>query len=314
MARRAIAGSSIIGVKSDRGMSKYNFAVIMPTFKPTLSIFNTINAILRQTLDSKFYHLYIINNGSPRDISFIRKKYKNVDISFIDEPKQGSYSARNTGVRVSRENILAFIDDDCIPDEKWLENSLPSLDLKDNSVLAGNIIFTFKKHVPNSYELYDSSIYLQQKKYVEAYHFGVTANLLVHRKTFMEVGFFNENLLSGADGEWGSRLKQKNYEINFSGSSVVYHPARNTLRQLVKKIRRVTGGKFSRDNNSEATFSFLSRLFNEYAYACKRIYRIGSNHSILILIQLLMIEQILQVNKVLYEFLFRYKLLTPPRT
>src|SRR6202021_428319 len=45
----------------------------------------------------------------------------------IEAAERGAGPARNAGVRASRGDALAFIDSDCRPDERWLEEGLAEL-------------------------------------------------------------------------------------------------------------------------------------------------------------------------------------------
>jgi len=65
-------------------------------------------------------------------------------------------------------------------------------------------------------EVYDSINYLNQKKYVEEYKYGSTANLFTFK--IKDVGVFNSVLKSG-DREWGNRVFCLGYSLTYAEDS-----------------------------------------------------------------------------------------------
>ena len=71
---------------------------------------------------------------------------------------------------------------------------------------------------------------------------AVTANLFVTRELVQNIGEFNTNLKSGGDYEWGIRALEENYSIIYSNDTLVKHPARDSVKELLKKAKRVRIG------------------------------------------------------------------------
>ncbi|WP_332815631.1 glycosyltransferase family 2 protein, partial [Ramlibacter sp.] len=73
--------------------------------------------------------------------------------------------------------------------------------------------------------------------------FAATANLIVRRNVFEEVGPFDGARKSGGDLEWGQRLAAAGHVLRYAPQVVVHHPARGALGELVLKRRRTAGGR-----------------------------------------------------------------------
>jgi len=73
--------------------------------------------------------------------------------------------------------------------------------------------------------------------------FGVTANLLVRREVFQDVGLFQERLVSSGDYEFGRRATRKGRSLVYCREAKVFHPARSSLGALLKKARRLGYGR-----------------------------------------------------------------------
>jgi hypothetical protein len=74
--------------------------------------------------------------------------------------------------------------------------------------------------------------------------FGATANLFTRRYVFEAVGGFDARLKSCGDREWGMRVRDAGYRLAYSDTARVFHPARRTWGELIKKTARVSGGMF----------------------------------------------------------------------
>lgn len=67
----------------------------------------------------------VVDNGSPDDTELVAerciKRLKGrVNLRYVYEPRLGLSVARNTGIAHSRAPILAFLDDDAVPERGWL--------------------------------------------------------------------------------------------------------------------------------------------------------------------------------------------------
>ncbi|MDP2684522.1 MAG: glycosyltransferase [bacterium] len=249
-------------------------SIIIPVYQDTERLVKCIEALQKQTYPKNLLDIIIVNNDSGFDIKDILNDYKN--ISLLQESSPGSYSARNKGILFSKGSIIAFTDSDCIPSEQWIECGVKGLLSNPNiGIVGGAVNLFFRNKFPSTVELYDSLFFLQQKRYIREYKIAVTANLFTFKDIFYKIGLYDNNLKSGADGEWCKRVVTCGYEIIYSDSASVRHPARFKLGDLYEKIRRVTGGKFVRDNRiEEKTLLFWIINFKEISFGLKRVLKL----------------------------------------
>jgi len=248
-------------------------SIIIPVYNDTLRLKQCIEALEKQTYPKECLEIIVIDNGSTNNLQQDIQHYPGVSI--LKESCPGSYVARNKGIAFAKGTIIAFTDSDCIPSVKWLEAGVKRLVLDNHGIIGGAIEFFFRDSKPNTVEFYDSLFFLQQERYVEEIKIATTANLFTLKKMFDKVGLFNGNLKSGADGEWCRRVTDSGYTIAYSMEAVVKHPARYKVKELYKKIRRVTGGKFTRDINFDESFlSFWKKYFKEAVHGSRRILKL----------------------------------------
>lgn len=236
-------------------------SVIIPVYNDTERLKLCLSALENQTYPKESYEVIVVDNNSEENIAAISKNFKQVILT--KESKRGSYAARNRGIKIAKGEVLAFTDSDCIPTSNWIENGVNKLGSSSNcGIVAGKIdLYYQKENNPNSAEIFDKLVNLQQEKYVTEDRYGATANLFTFKYIFNKIGLFNAELKSGGDGEWGNRVFAGGYDIIYAPDVLILHPARNSLSQLAKKVIRQTGGTFDRQKKSEQNIK-LSQIIN----------------------------------------------------
>ncbi|MDI9244980.1 glycosyltransferase family A protein [Marinobacter sp. CHS3-4] len=182
--------------------------------------------------------LIFVDNGSAHVPAFGQSWF-----SVLICEKPGSYSARNFALaRVASDyEYFAFTDADCIPSQDWIPRILrwarQGFDL-----LAGDVQIFAETDRQTFVESYDMIFGLPQKRYVSN-GYAVTANLTVSAKVFNAIGHFNDSRFSGGDAELCRRATRNGFRLEFDEGALVYHPARISSKEIIQKIRRVTGGQ-----------------------------------------------------------------------
>lgn len=216
-------------------------SVITPVYNDWERLSHCVRALSEQSYPAHLYEVILVNNNPAQPVPenfFLPEGFK-----IIPETKPGSYAARNAGVRIARGEILGFTDSDCIPHENWIENAVDFLKNHPGySRVAGRIELIYRSEKLTPGELYEKVYAFNQHRYVERDGTGVTANMFAYRYVFDRIGLFNGELLSGGDYEWGVRARDANFSIGYGQDVVVSHPARVSVKELVKKAKRVGGG------------------------------------------------------------------------
>ena len=279
-------------------------SVIIPTFNDDTRLQLCLDALSKQTLPTSDYEVIVVNNSkSPLSV---KATFEN--ITFLRELKPGSYAARNLGVSAARGEVLAFTDSDCIPSRVWLESGLEAIHENALDRVGGRIELFYQSDKLSSVECYEKIFSFRQDLSVRK-GVAVTANLFVARNVFIEIGVFDEKLLSGGDVEWNDRATRAGYTLVFSPEAFVFHPARHSWRELSGKIRRTTGGDFSRD--PDYRISILRSIFPPIA-ATKRI--ILSNESFRTKVLAFAIAYRIRIARYFYLQFLRMGMASPSRS
>jgi GT2 family glycosyltransferase len=155
----------------------------------------------------------------------------------IEVAERGAGPARNAAVRVSRGEALAFIDSDCRPDRRWLEEGLA--ELRHADIAGGHVdVLVEDPQRMTAAEAFESVFAFRNERYVKDLKFTVTASMFVWRSVFDAVGDFINSVPE--DKDWCERAWRQGYRIRFAPKSIVGHPARRTMEELKRKWRRLT--------------------------------------------------------------------------
>jgi len=217
-------------------------SVIMPLYNDAEHLPACLEKLLDQTYEKRSYEIIVVDNGSTDDWSGARARFPG--IIFGSETKPGSYAARNKGIALSRGEILAFIDSDCLPCRTWIEAGVSCLrEGVRRGAVGGEVAILYKDPVrPSALELYQNVMSFPQKRFIEKHHFSVTANLFTFRSVVDSVGAFNDALRSSGDREWGNRVFNAGYELVYAEKVLVHHPARTSWGALYRQAVRLAGG------------------------------------------------------------------------
>lgn len=219
----------------------YIVSVIIPTYKDTPDLEKNLKSLQYQTYPDDKFEVIVVNNDPDKDIS-LSMDY-NLELKILNQPKPGSYAARNLAIQNSDADILAFTDSDCIADKDWIRNGVQEIENHDSHILGGNIELTYKSENRTKAELYESVLAFRQKFYVEEMGFSVTANMFVKKEAFKKVGLFDDSLQSGGDYQWGMKASNAGLKMIYSDNTIIRHPARSEMYELIKKAKRVTKGQ-----------------------------------------------------------------------
>jgi cellulose synthase/poly-beta-1,6-N-acetylglucosamine synthase-like glycosyltransferase len=246
-------------------------SVIIPSYHDWSRLQLCLDALDKQSYPQELYEIIAVNND-PADKapnSFILPG----NCTLLEEGRPGSYAARNAALAIAKGEIIAFTDSDCIPDEKWLTHAAERLQHGAERI-AGRVELFFKSDKLTLAEIYEKAFAFDQE--LNAKRGGsVTANMITWRKHFDAVGWFNDSLMSGGDNEWGWRAKDLGIPIQYAPDVVVKHPARNSIRAILQKKRRVAGGavNIDREETSQSVFMLLIRGFLPPARMLIKLWR-----------------------------------------
>lgn len=243
--------------------------VIVPVWNNPAQLELCIDALQQQDYPSDQFEIVIVDNGSTDD-TVIRGTRKGVKV--LHQSKPGSYAARNLGIANTSSDYIAFTDSDCIPDRKWLSSAMGRAKQEPNlGVLAGRIVLFSEVERKSQLwaEHYETLVAFPQHQ--AALGVCATANWLSPRSAIIEGGCFDETVKSGGDHHMALKIRANGRAMLYEADMVVLHPTRASLKSLLAKRRRLTGGHWDRAHGSGKFIRTTGTALKEAGRRGKRI-------------------------------------------
>lgn len=219
-------------------MGAIDVSVIIPVHGDRGELERTLACLDQQDVGGT-WEVVLVDNGDNDDLAArvgVRPR-----VRVVGEARPGSYVARNAGIAATSGAVLAFTDGDCLPRPDWLTEGIRTLGSAPAPAFVGGRIVVDPGAHPTGAALWDSLNGLRQDVYI-GQGWAATANLFVGRETMSAVGEFAAGMQSSGDREWGTRATAAGVHAIFGERAVIEHPARESMAELTKKIRRVNSG------------------------------------------------------------------------
>lgn len=176
----------------------------------------------------------------------IRTLKTKVNLEFIKQPHRGPSAARNAGAKVASGRILAFTDDDCLPDRYWLATI--SAGVSERSLLGGKTVNCLTNNIySQASQLLVDYLYDYYASNNQAMRFFCTNNMACERDSFIALGGFNERFTTSAaeDREFCRRWIASVGELVYEPNAVVQHGHNLTFGRFCKQHFKYGKGAFT---------------------------------------------------------------------
>lgn len=218
-------------------------SVIIPVWNGADRIAATLDALAAQTAAADLFEVIVVDNGSTDGTSDIVRGYAFVQL--LHEPAPGSYRARNTALAQARGTYVLFTDGDCVPAPDWVEQAIAATKRDQGVGIWAGQVTLFREDGAGPFSARFDELFAFNQQENAATGSCITANWLSRRATLTEAGGFDASLLSGGDVECSRRLVAAGQTVAYAPEMIVGHPTRATLADLVRKRRRVVGGRWT---------------------------------------------------------------------
>lgn len=203
---------------------------IIPALNEEVRLKRTIDAISSLEYPKESLEIIVVDNSSSDNTSQIAKQ---CGATVVNASPRNRAVARNAGVRVSRGEILCFIDADCILHSDWLRKIV-------------DVFQSTTAHAVQSLILPTKYPHKESAKNFPLYHLGRpfvdTKACAIYRKVFDAVGGFDERLVRCEDIDLSWRMNQHGFSIEFPDGVVAYGGIPEDLRTVVRRSLETARG------------------------------------------------------------------------
>jgi glucosyl-dolichyl phosphate glucuronosyltransferase len=197
-----------------------------------------IRSVKNQSL--KPDEIILVLDPFPDLIEFYKSRFSK-DVLIVVSENRGLSNARNAGIKNANGDIICFLDDDAVADEKWLENLVKSYTDKDVVCVGGFIRPFWEQGTPKWFpeELYwiVGCSYKGLPEHKAAVRNPIGCNMSFRKEVFKKVGLFRADI-----GRFGKRLQgSEEPELtmrifkNIEQSKIIYDPSAVVHHKIPKQ-------------------------------------------------------------------------------
>lgn len=202
------------------------FSVVIPTFQRPALLLKCLDALGRQKLPRDQFEIIVVDDGNSPEtetaVSLFAKQIArsggSLEVRYLGQvERRGPAAARNRGWRAARGRIVAFTDDDCLPQPEWLSAALAYF-RRGAQVATGQLRMPLPDN-PTSYER--TTAFLETAEFI-------TANCFCRKSALERVGGFEEafDIAWREDSDLQFKLIRAGIPISRCPEAVIVHPMR----------------------------------------------------------------------------------------
>jgi len=188
-------------------------SVIIPTRNRAQMLKRALNSVLAQSYQD--FEVIVVSDGSTDHTEHIVEAFNDPRITLLKhKTSRGASAARNTGMRIAKGKYIAFLDDD----DEWMPNKLKlQLPIIENSSPKVGLVYAWMEYFQNGKSINVRAPKLRGNVFIEMLDkqaIGGCPTLIIKREVVDKVGYFDEELLRGNDGDFIRRIA-KHFEVDY---------------------------------------------------------------------------------------------------
>jgi len=218
-------------------MAEPAVSVVVPTYNRSRSLRRLLDALAACDAPAGSVEVVIVDDGSSDDTAKVVQNHP-IGARYIHQVNRGPAVARNAGWRAASAPVVAFTDDDTLPDRRWLVELLDELEARPELTGLGGSVLPMKRNF-----LAD---FVQLERLVghgadeRGVRFLVTANGAYRVDALRALNGFDEGfpMASGEDTDLSFRVRRAHGELGVTQRAVVLHDHRTSVRGLFRTYHR----------------------------------------------------------------------------
>ena len=221
-------------------LSEYpSLSVIVPVLNMGKTIRATLDSLMKLDYPRENLEIIIVDGMSKDNTRKIVREYP---VLLVDQEGDGLNGARNTGIKYSNGEILAYTDGDCVVPRNWAKKIVENFTDPFIGFVGGTMEGYDRTSILSNYM--DESLFQSKPGFririettdLKLMQFPAGANMAFRRKALARVKFFDEHITYGFDDlQPVEAMGFKGFRIVLDPEVNILHQHRNTLRELLKQ-------------------------------------------------------------------------------
>ena len=221
-------------------------SIVVPVKNCADKIKSLLDSLMKVEYDKNKFEVVIVDGNSTDNTREIVVQYP---VRLMAEERRGLNAARNTGLRHSKGEIIAFTDGDCVVPKNWLNKIIENFQDKDVGCVGGSASRYYDDFLS---QYSDESIMpvlrrFEKKKILSEVkpplQYPAGCNMAVRREVLDQVGVFDENIEYGFDeDELVERICHAGYKMVLDPEISITHKHRSSILELLRQNFRYGRG------------------------------------------------------------------------
>ena len=235
--------------------------LVIATYNRAEQLMVTLGSVAVQSAKAEMWECIVVDNNSSDNtrerIEAFIAEHNSLNIKYVFEQKQGLSHARNAGIKASRGDIVAFIDDDERIVADFVTAYIDLFDQHPDAMAAGGeIIAEYPTGRPRWMSRYTERPIANPMSYGDRVRLFPSGripgggNMAMRRRVFDSIGMFNttlgrtgKRLLGGEESDLFDLIAKHGYRVYYTPRAVMYHiiPEEKLSRDYFIRLATNTG-------------------------------------------------------------------------
>ena len=214
-------------------------SVIVPVVNVAHTVRDLMESLMKLDYDREKLEIIVVDGDSKDGTKEIVQEYP---VELIQQEGKGLNSARNTGIKHSTGEIIAYTDGDCVVPTNWAKALVanfqdPSVGFVGGTLEGYDKMSTLSNYMDETFfQVTPGFRFRVEGTDLRLLHFPAGANMAFRRSALARVDFFDENITYGFDDlEPVEEMGFKGFRIVLDPEVNVLHQHRSTVRGLMKQ-------------------------------------------------------------------------------
>lgn len=214
-------------------------SIVVPVRNGAETIAKLLESLLKIDYEKSRLEIVVVDGNSTDGTREIVARYP---VKLLTQEGEGLNGGRNTGIRSSHGEIIAFTDSDCVVPKNWVNKIVENF----KDIRVGCVGGNSKGWYNNFLSQYsDNSVFPTQRIFNQRKKLDMIelfsgcpagSNMAFRRETLAKVGGFDEDIRYGFDeDELVERVCRAGYKMVLDSEVFVWHKHRSTLKALLKQ-------------------------------------------------------------------------------
>ena len=213
-------------------------SIIIPTHNRPFQVQQLLNSIAEQNFPKRNLQVLLVSNLRDKKLREKASYWEDVffDFKYLEVGRKGVNKARNMGIRFARGDILYFLDDDCLLDNKDHLSLLVSEHEKSAVGIGGGYKSLGDSHGLEKFYQENTEQWIKGSSSEKQTEQLIGGNASYKRKVFDKGFYFDPSIVFGGSEEGFNRsLRAQGWTLLFVDKLSVFHNIKLSWSSFIKK-------------------------------------------------------------------------------